>query len=136
MLSRTRIPSVSMNDINATFRLNVRKALAEKGLHTRDIQKILGCSQSKAQRLTDPTCEGQINLEDAVKISELLDVSITMLSGGPVSQYMKDGAALLFEYVEFVLEFDVRHENRFPVERLEQIENFLQYIRNSQMFRK
>lgn len=125
-----------MNDINATFRLNVRKALAEKGLHARDIQKVLNCSQSKAQRLTDPTCEGQINLEDAVKVSELLDVSITMLSGGPISQYMKDGTALLFEYVEFILEFDVKHEKKFPVERLEQIQNFLQYIRKSQMLRK
>ena len=130
------IPSVFMNDINATFRLNVRKALTEKGLHASDIQKALGCSQSKAQRLTDPNCVGQVSLEDAVKIAELLDVSITMLSGSHVSQYMKDGAAIMFEYLAFICEFNLNHEKRFPKEKLNQIQSFISYIQETRVMQR
>jgi len=122
-----------MDDINATFRLNVRKALTEKGLHTSDIQKTLGCSQSKAQRLTDPNVVGQIALEDAVRIAKLLDVSITMLANSHVSQYMKDGAASMFEYLSFLCDMYIVHDERFPREKLAEIQSFISYIQKSRV---
>ena len=75
--------------ISATkfFRKNFRRALKEKRYTIASFARIVGMSFAKIQRLQAANQQGAISLDDAVKISAALNISLEDMCGVTLSKF-------------------------------------------------
>ena len=69
------------------FRKNFKRALKEKRYTITNFAKIVGMSFAKIQRLQTANQQGAISLDDAVKISAALNISLEDMCGVTLSKF-------------------------------------------------
>ena len=73
-------PTGTINKTNV-FRKNLRKALKDRKYTIEKFAEIVDMSMGKIQRLQNPLQQGTISLEDAIKVSSTLNISLEEMCG-------------------------------------------------------
>ena len=74
------LPIGTSNKTNI-FRKNLRKALKDRKYTIEKFAEIVDMSMGKIQRFQNPSQEGTIGLEDAIKVSSALNISLEDMCG-------------------------------------------------------
>ena len=80
---RFKVESFPVGTTNKTsvFRKNLRKALKDRKYTIEKFAEIVDLSMGKIQRLQNPLQQGTISLEDAIKVSSTLNISLEEMCG-------------------------------------------------------
>ena len=80
---RFNVENFPVGTINKTsvFRKNLRKALKDRKYTIEKFAEIVDMSMGKIQRLQNPLQQGTISLEDAIKVSSTLNISLEEMCG-------------------------------------------------------
>ena len=80
---RFKVESFPVGTTNKTgvFRKNLRKALKDRKYTIEKFAEIVDMSMGKIQRFQNPFQKGTISLEDAIKVSSTLNISLEKMCG-------------------------------------------------------
>tara|TARA_Y100000589_G_C27015565_1_gene572648 strand:+ start:120 stop:533 length:414 start_codon:yes stop_codon:yes gene_type:complete len=80
---RFKVKNFPTGTINKTsvFRKNLRKALKDRKYTIEKFAEIVDMSMGKIQRFQNPLQKGTISLEDAIKVSSTLNISLEEMCG-------------------------------------------------------
>ena len=80
---RFKVENFPVGTTNKTsvFRKNLRKALKDRKYTIEKFAEIVDLSMGKIQRLQNPLQQGTISLEDAIKVSSTLNISLEEMCG-------------------------------------------------------
>ena len=80
---RFKVKNFPTGTINKTsvFRKNLRKALKDRKYTIEKFAEIVDMSMGKIQRFQNPLQQGTISLEDAIKVSSTLNISLEEMCG-------------------------------------------------------
>ena len=99
--TRFKVESFSVGTTNKTgvFRKNLRKALKDRKYTIEKFAEIVDMSMGKIQRFQNPLQQGTISLEDAIKVSSTLNISLEEMCGIDYVKFEPRQTRALLDYL-------------------------------------